>query len=70
MSMRKCDICLFFPKKAVGIIALKWVSTRRYYVCEKHKNKMIEENKEEEFRDPSFASKLTFEELLELEKGV
>ncbi len=61
--MKKCDICWFFPKEAVGVVALKWVSTRRYYVCEKHLNQMIKENEEEQFRNSHFAPELTVEEL-------
>lgn len=56
----KCDICVFFPKEAVGYIELHWASTKRYFVCEKHKEKMIADNKEAEFKDPSFTPRLKF----------
>lgn len=59
----KCDRCFFFRKPAVGYIELRWVTTRRFYVCEKHKKEEIAKNEEEKFNEPGFAPELTFKEL-------
>ena len=48
---KQCDFFHLFGKEAVGYIESTQVVTRRYFVCEKHKDRILEDSEDDSFRN-------------------